>query len=247
MKPCQRQEPFQENCVIFKFALYLFAFTTLLAGCSTPAKYTPNITSNVPPRSDIEKSNSIPLKVRFIKLIDVSPVEDKEDGWLYGSGWAVTSPERLNGDLETSLSEAIADNLRFHNIFDTIVTDQSDEAILLEGKIHRFHQRSQQYLWALCCGLLGVLLPFPLMKEEGEVDIELTLSRSDKTRIKSYRGKSSFVERSTFYDKRSWEPYDSSPVKFFNNAFNDSIRQIRQAMIQDRDMIAQQIFTQKLS
>ncbi|MDR4496058.1 MAG: hypothetical protein AB7P17_14960 [Nitrospirales bacterium] len=246
MKAWQRHKPLRDLCQILKFALYLFAFTPLLVACGTHSKYTPAITSDVPPHPEIEKSNSIPLKIRFIKLIDVSSAEDKEDGWLYGSGWSVTSPERLNGNLETVLTEAIANNLRFHNIFDTIVTDHSDEPIVLEGKIHRFYQRREQYLWGLCCGLLGLLLPFPLMKEEGEVDIELTLSISDHTRIKSYRGKSSFVERSNAYDGRSWESYDNSPAKFLDNAFDDSIRQIRQAMIQDRDMIAQQISTQKL-
>jgi hypothetical protein len=147
--------------------------------------------------------------------------------------------------LETVISEAIANDFRSHNLFDTLVNDQSEGQILLEGKVHKFYQRRQYYLWNLCCGLLGVLLPFPLMKEEGAVDIELTLSRLDHTTIKSYRGKSSFVKRSNFYDSRSSEPYNDSPAKFLNNAFDESIRQIKRAIVQDRNLITEQIAVQK--
>jgi hypothetical protein len=186
------------------------------------------------------------LKVRLAKAVDVSPIEDKEDGWLYGSGWSVTSPDRLSGDLETLMTEAIANDFRSHKVFHALATDQPQEQLLLEGKVHRFYQRREQYLWSLCCGLVGMLLPFPLMKEEGAVDIELTLLRPDHTTIKSYRGTSSFVKRSNFYDSRSWESYNNSPAKFLNNAFDDSIRQIRRAIAQDHNLITSQLSAQGL-
>ena len=110
----------------------------------------------------------------------------------------------------------------------------------LGGKIHKFSQRREQYLWALCCGLLGALIPFPLMKEEGEVDFELTLFRTDDSAIKSYRGKSSFLKRCNFYESRCWESYDMSPAKYLDQAFADSLHQVRQAIKQDGELIAQQ-------
>jgi len=58
-------------------------------------------------------SEPLPETVRVGKLIDVSPPEDKEDGWLYGSGWSVTSPERLNGELAPLLTKAIVSTFNF--------------------------------------------------------------------------------------------------------------------------------------
>jgi hypothetical protein len=177
----------------------------------------------------------------MVKLVDVSSAEDKEDGWLYGSGWSVTSAERLNGDLAVLITDAIAKDFQSHGVFQIFAQDQQQEQMRLGGKIHKFSQRREQYLWALCCGLLGAVIPFPLMKEEGEVDLELTLFRTDGSTVKSYRGKSSFLKRCNLYESRCWESYNNSPAKYLDQAFADSLHQIRKGIAQDKDLIAHQV------
>jgi hypothetical protein len=181
----------------------------------------------------------------MVKLVDASSTQDKEDGWLYGSGWSVTSPERLNGDLAALLTEAIVVSLKSNGVFKDVIQDDQREQARIEGQIHKFYQRREQYLWTLCCGLLGVLLPFPLMKEEGEVDIELTLSHPNGSSVKSYRGKSRFLKRCNSYEERCWESYNDSPAKYLDEAFGESMYQIRQALIQDRAFLAQRISMQE--
>lgn len=224
-----------------RFSVLLLGLTWFLTACVAPQKYTPAITSTPPTEAVPTSSNPLPFTVRMVKLVDVSPPEDKVDGWLYGSGWSVTSPERLNGDLAVLLTAVAAEDLRSHEMFSELTEDHKSEQIRIGGKIHRFYQRREQYLWTLCCGLLGVLLPFPLMKEEGEVDLELTLSGTDDKIIKSYRVKSSFLKRCSTYESRCWESYNSSPAKYLDQAFGDSLRQIREAIIRDRELIARLI------
>jgi hypothetical protein len=226
---------------IVRFGLPLLGLTWLLTACAAPHKYTPSISLSTPERSEPLISNPIPVTVRMIKLVDISPAEDKEDGWKYGSGWSVTSANRLNGDLPFLITEAIAKEFKSRGVFQTLAQDKQQEQIGLGGKIHRFYQRREQYLWSICCGLIGALIPFPLMKEEGEVDLELTLFRTDGSAVKSYRGKSSFLKRCNFYESRCWESYNMSPAKYLDQAFADSLYQLRQAIIQDKDFIALQV------
>jgi hypothetical protein len=227
-----------------RLSLPLFALTCLLTACVAPKKYTPTVSPILIPEQSERISNPIPITVGMVKLVDVSSVEDKEDGWLYGSGWSVTSAERLRGDLPVVITEAIVKDFQSHKVFQTFTEDKQQEQIGLGGKIHRFYQRREQYLWALCCGLVGAILPFPLMKEEGEVDLELTLFRADGSTVKSYRRKSSFLKRCNLYESRCWESYDMSPAKYLDQAFADSLYQIRQAIAQDKDLIANQVSKQ---
>ena len=73
----------------------IVALTCLLTACVSPSKYTPRPSIHLLVPSGPSSPNSLPLIVRMVKLVDVSPAEDKEDGWRYGSGWSMTSPERL--------------------------------------------------------------------------------------------------------------------------------------------------------
>ena len=223
-----------------RFSLPLIGLTWLLTACVAPHKYTPTIISTTLEQSEPSVSTPIPVTVRMVKLVDVSAAEDKEDGWLYGSGWAVTSAERLNGDLAVLITDAIAKDFQSREVFQMLAQDQQQEQMRLGGRIHKFSQRREQYLWALCCGLLGVVIPFPLMKEEGEVDLELTLFRTDDSTVKSYRGTSSFLKRCNFYESRCWESYNNSPAKYLDQAFAEPLHQIRKAIAQDKDLIAHQ-------
>ncbi len=226
--------------------LPIIGITWLLTACVAPNKYTPASTYTTPDRSEPSVTKSIPITVRMVKLIDVSAAEDKEDGWLYGSGWSVTSAERLNGDLAVLVTDAIAKDFQSHGVFQTLAQGQPQEQLRLGGKIHKFYQRREQYLWALCCGLLGVLMPFPLLKEEGEVELELTLFRTDDSPVKSYTGKSSFLKRCNFYGSRCWESYNMSPAKYLDQALADSLLQIRKAIAEDKDIITHQVSGQAL-
>jgi hypothetical protein len=69
-----------------RFSLSLITLTWLLTACVAPQKYTPTIIFTTLEQSEPSISIPIPITVRLVKLVDVSPAEDKEDGWLYGSG-----------------------------------------------------------------------------------------------------------------------------------------------------------------
>lgn len=221
------------------YSVLLLAFIWFLTGCAAAPKqiYTPNVPYTSRTQQVLVNSNPIPVTVRMVPLVDVSPPEDKVDGALYGDGWSATSSEQLKGDLAVLLTRAIADDLRTNNVFKELTDDQKDGQLVLGGKIYKFSQRREQYLWALCCGLIGVILPFPLMKEEGAVDLELTLSGEDGKTIKTYRGKSSFLKRCNFYESRCWQSYSSSPAMYLDEAFGDSLRQIREMIPKDTEGI----------
>ena len=225
-----------------RFVVLLLALAWSLTACGAPQKYTPPVTSTPSPSTPSNESVTAPtgrvlLIARIVKLEDVSPPEDKEDGWLYGSGWSLTSPERLNGDLDVLLTRFITNNLRRHGVFKEVIEDPQRAQVVVGGKIHRFYQRKTQYFWTLCCSVLGLIIPFPLMKEEGEVDLELTLSGLDGNTTTSYRGKSSFVKRCNAYESRCYESSDINPTLYLNEAFSDSFRQIVQQLTQDKSLI----------
>ena len=229
----------------FDFLLVSLLLCCLLTACGSPSKYTPRPSIHLLVPSGPSSPNSLPLIVRMVKLVDVSPAEDKEDGWRYGSGWSMTSPERLNGALDVLLTEAVVGDFRTHGVFKDLVHDHQEEQLRLEGKIHKFYQRRGEYLWALCCGLIGALLPFPLTKEEGEVDLEFTLSQPDGSSIKSYRGRSSFLKRCNFYESQCMSN-DSSAARDLDQAFGESMKQIRQGIIKDKDLITSRVLKQAL-
>ncbi len=131
----------------------------LLSGCVSTAKYSPAVKDNIPVPSDQVSSVTIPVSVQMAKLVDRSPAEDKEDGWLYGTGWSVTSPERLKGPLDVVLKDAIMNDFKEHGIFKEFDQQDHEDQLKLEGKVHKFYQRREHYLWSLCCGLLGILIP----------------------------------------------------------------------------------------
>ncbi len=96
----------------------------------------------------------------MVKLVDMSPADDKEDGWIYGSGWSVTSPERLRGPLDAALNDAIMNDFKEHGLFRELCQENRGDQLQLEGKIHSFISAGEHYLWSLCCGLLGILSHF---------------------------------------------------------------------------------------
>lgn len=171
-----------------KLPLCALGLVVLLTACVTPHKYEPTSVYRAPKDIPLAASTPLPLTVRMVKLVDASPPDDRADHPLYGDGISATTPDRFRGTLEDALTEAVAKDFSRHEVFKDLAQNRNNEDLRLEGKIHRFYQRRSEYLWTLCCGLIGILLPFPLMREEGEVDLELTLSHSDGNLVRSYRG-----------------------------------------------------------
>ena len=209
--------------------------TSLLIACVTPRKYTPEIVYTTPEQLDPAGTKSIPLTVRMLRLVDVSPAEDKEDGWIYGGGKSFTSAEGLNGDLAALITEEITKDFQSHGVFQSLTQDQRQEQMRIGGKIHKFSQRTQRYIWwGWGPGWA------PMVKEEGEVELELALVRADDTSVKSYRGKAFFLKRCGRYDARCTE-LNMSPTRYLDQAFTEALLQIRKAIVQDRDLITQQV------
>jgi hypothetical protein len=174
----------------------------------------------------------MPVHVRLAQILDASPADDQQDSWW--SGQSTTSV--MTGPLANVVAEAIFNDFRFHGLFAKFDKSDTGGDLILTGTVYRFYERRNEHLWTWCCGLLGALLPFPFLTETGEVDLALTLSRPDGMVVKSFRGRS-------FFNGRAYLNSDttgSKPGVSLNRAFTDVLNQIRQQMIDKRDLILTQ-------
>ncbi|TLY14187.1 MAG: hypothetical protein E6K69_08100 [Nitrospirae bacterium] len=149
----------------------------LLVGCVTLLE-----SACVPykPTLHLEESpHTIPAKVYLELLDDASPPEDKEDA--SGQSLSQTSTQLMEGDLTTLVTQAILADFRATSVFQSISSQQENPDLILSGTIHRFYGQVSLPSWLLIPGVkLAVQAFWGIVQGwEGDVDLELTLARSD--------------------------------------------------------------------
>lgn len=201
-----------------------------ISGCYTykGPQYAPNL--QLP-----KNSTPIPVKVRFDLLADHSPAADRESGYMQGSGSSATSKGTLKGELADLVTASLRGEFQQAHVFESLEADQAAPNLVLTGGIHRFYERTTEPIISICCGLIGAFIGLPLLIEEGEVDLELTLSTPEGKVVKTYRKRAEFNKWMTGYDGRAYQQY--SHGFYLDRTFSEVATQLRDSILNDRELL----------
>jgi hypothetical protein len=170
-----------------------------------------------------------------VPFVDQSPAQDKETKPF---GVSACEPTTLQGELTADVTDAVLtdfeNNMVFSNIkqrFDT----QPD--LLMNGTIHRFYGTSapDAAFWLTIPIDTIWLFGVPILHNKGDVDLEITLARPDGTVVGTYHGQADFSEFYSMYHNASF----AVPTQL-NNAFSQSIAQIRDQILKDSEKLTPQ-------
>jgi hypothetical protein len=208
--------------------------SALLVGCVTLL-----YSACVPykPTLHLEDSpHTIPAKVYLEPLRDASPPGDKEDA--SEQSLSQTSAHLMEGDLTTLVTQAILADFRATSVFQSISPQRENPDLILSGTIHRFYGQVSLPSWLLIPGVkLAVQAFWGIVQGwEGDVDLELTLARSDGQVLSTYRGQARYQEIAQL-DHRFWSVPLYPAHARLNLAFTDAVSQIREQMLRDRDVL----------
>jgi len=183
-----------------------------------------------------ESPHTIPAKVYLEPLRDASPPGDKEDA--SGQSLSQTSADLMEGDLTTLVTRAILTDFRATSVFQSISPERENPDLVLSGTIHRFYGQVALPSWLLIPGVkLAVQAFWGIVQGwEGDVDLELTLARSDGQVLSTYRGQAHYQEIAQ-HDHRFWSVPLYPAHARLNRAFTDAVSQIREQMLRDRDVL----------
>ena len=209
------------------YPIALLAISLLATGCAS-ISYKPSVSLGTSPQT-------IKANVKIETFADQSPAEDKE---TKAFGVSACEPTTLQGELAPDVTDAILtdfeNNMIFSNIrkrFDT----QPD--LVMTGTIHRFYGTSapNAVFWLTIPIDTIWLLGIPILENEGAVDLDVTFARPDGTIIGTYRGKADFSESYSMYHNAQL----SVPTQL-NNAFSQSVAQIREQILKDAEKLTPQ-------
>jgi hypothetical protein len=200
-------------------------------GCSN-VQYAPTLNLPVSPET-------IQARVLFRELVDASPHEDREKGtWAEIS---CTSQESMVGTVSTGVSGAILRDLRDNEVFLEVRKRMADPDLILEGRIDRFVTKSGMTVVGIVTypidwitGGLFWLLGIPVRTSWGMVEMEMSLRPPDGAVLASYSASRRFRWHHTVYNTQ-WALF-SCPTKL-NEMFGEVVREIRAAMIADREIL----------
>src|SRR5262245_37758457 len=92
---------------------FLVTLSLVLTGCIRSVQYIPTLTFP-------QQTDSLPLKARYVPLVDASPPEDKEQGSAMGKGLSATSQETMRGDMGVVLNKALRDYFLVAHTFESL-------------------------------------------------------------------------------------------------------------------------------
>lgn len=201
-------------CVVSVFAL---------TGCMT-VSYKPQVSLPESPRT-------IKAKVRIETLVDKSPEEDKSDAIMGGSATAVGT---LSGELGAEVTDSLIADFNSNQVFEVIKKRMDDPDIILKGTINRFQGKAGFNALGVITIPVNLIWLFglPVGIEEGFVDLTLEAYRTDGTLLGKYNGKSSYEENYNIYSNKILNISSRT-----NKCFSDVVRQIRDAMLADENIL----------
>jgi hypothetical protein len=208
-------------------SVLLVGCVTLLCSACVPYKPTLHLE---------ESPHTIPANAYLEPLRDASPPGDKEDASR--QSLSQTSAELMEGDLAAVVTRAILADFRATSVFQSISPQRENPDLILSGTIHRFYGQISLPSWFLIPGVkLAVQAFWGIVQGwEGDVDLELTLARSDGQVLSTYRGQARYQEIAQ-HDHRFWSVPLYPAHARLNRAFTDAVSQIRERMLRDRDVL----------
>lgn len=173
-------------------------------------------------------------KAKIETFIDESPAEDKS---RRAGGTSATEHGTLAGDLATEVTNAILDDFSKNQVFEVIKKKIDDPDIIIKGKIRRFYGKAgpNALFWFTIPVDILWLLGLPVMSDEGEVDLEISVYRPDGFLLGTYSGKSEFSGIYTMYTNVTF-----GIGTRLNKAFDEVLRKIREKILTDESKFTTQ-------
>ncbi|OGL49503.1 MAG: hypothetical protein A3C43_03135 [Candidatus Schekmanbacteria bacterium RIFCSPHIGHO2_02_FULL_38_11] len=205
-----------------KFLFFLFIIISCI-GCMS-FNYKPDLSLGL-------SSETIQAKVQIEEFIDETPQGDhsKKIG-----GTSCTSADTLEGSLTVGITNAVMKAFYESQVFDIITRRIDNPDLILRGKIHRFYGKAGPNALFWCTIPIDPIWLFgvPVLSNEGEVDIEISLFSPKRELISSYRQMTEFSGLYTMYNNPTFGIGTQ-----LNNAFNKVISEIRDKILLDKNKL----------
>jgi hypothetical protein len=194
------------------------------SGFETQMLYTPTLKLPESPKTIEAKAQLEPFASKIPPPDADSKRGDRE----------VTSAGSMEGDLAELIRHAILTDFRVNSVFRSVRIYEDQPDLLIRGVIYQFAEHRSQP-WYAHVPLVRVLLG-PRDKVEGGVHPELMLSTSTGHLVGTYQGRSMFPDanQSGTEKERGLRP----PGVQLNRAFTEAVRQIREQMLADRELMS---------
>lgn len=218
------QNPQRKRVATRLFSLATIAFAALLATGCTSINYRPAVSLG-------ESPQTIKATVKLEPFVDLSPPEDKSK-----QGVSVCAPGTLEGDLATDVTDAILMDFNNNQVFEVVKKRFDTEPdLVMKGTIHRFYGKFGPTTLMYVTVPIDIIWFFgiPIMEDKGEIDLEVSISRPDGTILGTYRGQSKLSDSFNMYENAVL----GLPTRV-NNAFSDSVAQIRKQMLEDEGKLS---------
>jgi hypothetical protein len=194
----------------------------------TPTSYTPSIKL-------LESTKTIDGKVRLDPFVSRIPTldEDKRDGQGVISLGSFGSVE---GNLTELVHQAILMDFRVNLVFASIRAHEAQPDLVIRGFIYQFDEHHSRP-WYARIPLVGNLLSSG-DHVEGGVNLDLVVSTPHGRLIGIYQGRSTFPD--TGRKEADQKKKRSSFGEHLNRAFTEAVRQIREQMLADQELMSGQ-------
>jgi hypothetical protein len=194
------------------------------AGFETQMLYTPTLKLPESPKTIEAKAQLEPL---------VSKIPAPEAGSKRGDR-EVTSAGSMDGDLAELIRHAILTDFRVNSVFRSVRIYEDQPDVLIRGVIHQFAEHRLQP-WYAHIPLVRVFLG-TREQVEGGVHLELMVSTSTGHLVGTYQGRSMFPDANPSGTEQERRP--RPPGVQLNRAFTEVVRQIREQMLADRELMS---------
>jgi hypothetical protein len=206
-----------------RWTAILIGMSLLSAGC---VPYKPTVS--------LERSpHTIPASVAIQPLRDATPPDDRDNLAEH----SISQTGTLEGELSALVTQALEADFSATGLFRSIGTRERDPDLILTGTIHRFYGQATVLSWLIPgAGWTVNAVASPSQAWQGEVDLELTLTRPDGRVLGTYRGRARYDEIAS-YDHHYWAMPLYPAHARLNQAFSEAVQDVREQILRDRGML----------
>jgi hypothetical protein len=194
------------------------------SGSETQMLYTPTL--KLP-----ESPKTIEAKAQIESFVSKIPPPDTDSK---RGDREVTSAGSMEGDLAELIRHAILTDFRVNSVFRSVRIHEDQPDVLIQGVIYQFAEHRSQP-WYAHVPLVRVFLG-TRDQVEGGVHLELMVSTSTGHLVGTYQGRSMFPDANQSGTEQERRP--RPPGVQLNRAFTEAVRQIREQMLADRELMS---------
>ena len=206
--------------------LLAFALLAALASGCQSMNYKPAVSLGIAPRT-------VKANVQIQQFVDRSPNSDTNGKF---AGFSVREQGTLEGELTSDITQAILTDFNNNQVFSNVKQrfDTGSPDLVMKGTIHRYYGTfgPTTLMWATIPIDIIWYFGVPVMGDDGQVDLEVSLCRPNGAVLGTYHGRAAFNQGYSMY-------YNAAlglPTRM-NKAFSDSVQQIRNGILKDADKL----------